>query len=318
LFDGHVGVQVDLRGLDLLVAEPERDDRKVHPGVEQLHRRSVAQDVGRDGVQARGGCVLGDEPFDRVTAKPGAGAGREERLIWFIAATFVEPVLQHFHGLLVQRGAAMLSAFAEAHVGAAAEVHVGSVEVHQFRDSQPGADGEQEQGMVASAGPGEPVRCGQEGLYLGVGEVGDEGFVEASRRDRQHPLDERGMLGVAERGELEQGVDRGETGVAGAHAVAPLELEMVQERGDEGGVEVDQAQRGWWLRELLLREGQQQLHRVAVGRDRVGAGGALADQTVGEERLHGRGQRRGHDVCLTRSSRCKTACMSSGVAVRYQ
>lgn len=37
-------------------------------------------------------------------------------------------------------------------MGATAEVHVGSVDLHQFRDPQPGAVCEREQGMVASPG----------------------------------------------------------------------------------------------------------------------------------------------------------------------
>jgi len=37
----HVGVEVDLCGLDLLVAEPERDDWRVDAGVQQSHRGGV-------------------------------------------------------------------------------------------------------------------------------------------------------------------------------------------------------------------------------------------------------------------------------------
>lgn len=48
LLDGHVGVEVHLRGLERLVTEPERDDRAVHARGEKLHGRRVPKDVGRD------------------------------------------------------------------------------------------------------------------------------------------------------------------------------------------------------------------------------------------------------------------------------
>ncbi len=44
----EVGVEVDLGGVDLLVAEPERDDGGVDAGVQQPHGGGVAQRVRRD------------------------------------------------------------------------------------------------------------------------------------------------------------------------------------------------------------------------------------------------------------------------------
>ena len=52
------------------------------------------------------------------------------------------------------------------------------------------------------------------------------------------------MFGVGQRGEAEQRVDRGQPGVAGADAVAALVFEVVEEAGDQRGVEVGQVQRG--------------------------------------------------------------------------
>ncbi len=59
------------------------------------------------------------------------------------------------------------------------------------------------------------------------------GLVEAFGRDRQHALDDVGVLGVAQRGVAEQRVDRGEAGVAGPDAVAALGFEVVEERADQ-------------------------------------------------------------------------------------
>ena len=50
------------------------------------------------------------------------------------------------------------------------------------------------------------------------------------------------MVGGVQRGVAEQRPDRGQPGVAGAHAVAPLGLQVVQERHDQGGVQVGEVQ----------------------------------------------------------------------------
>jgi len=48
--------------------------------------------------------------------------------------------------------------------------------------------------------------------------------------DSQHALDEQRVLGVAQGGVGEQRTDRRQAHVAGPGAVAPLNLEVVQER----------------------------------------------------------------------------------------
>ena len=52
LLQRQVGVQVDLGGLDRLVAKPERDHRAVDAGLEELHRRAVPKDVRRHPLAA--------------------------------------------------------------------------------------------------------------------------------------------------------------------------------------------------------------------------------------------------------------------------
>jgi len=46
---------------------------------------------------------------------------------------------------------------------------------------------------------------------------------------------------------------------------------MVEESEDQRCIQVGQGEVGWSLADLLLREGKQQLERVAVGRDGAGA-----------------------------------------------
>ena len=47
LFQAHVGVQVHLRGLHGLVAEPQGDDGAIDAMPEEIHGRSVAKDMRR-------------------------------------------------------------------------------------------------------------------------------------------------------------------------------------------------------------------------------------------------------------------------------
>jgi len=113
-------------------------------------------------------------------------------------------------------------------------------------------------------------------------------------------------------------MDRGQPCVAGSCAVAPVTAQVFQERADEGGVEVVQAQVAGRGAGTLLREGQQQAEGVPVGGHRVAADLPLGDQPLGEERLQDRGER-GHRAPPRGAwSRCAARASNSGVAVRYQ
>ena len=62
--------------------------------------------------------------------------------------------------------------------------------------------------------------------------------------DGQDPLDERGVGRFSVGGVAEHGADGGEAGVAGAHGVVPFVFEVVQEPGDQRGVEIDEVELG--------------------------------------------------------------------------
>ena len=200
----------------------------------------------------------------------------------------------------------------------AAQVDVADREAGELGGAQPGLAGQHQQGLVAAAGPGGQVGGGQQGRDLVFGEVGDQGLVVALGRDRQDPLDVGGVLGVAQRRVLEQGVDRGQPGVAGPDAVAAVVLQVVQERPDRLRVQVGDVQPGRGLARALGGEDDQHLDGVPVGGDRVAAGLALQRQPVGEERLQ-RGGEGGHDSpCRWACSLSPASAISSGAADRYQ
>jgi hypothetical protein len=119
---------------------------------------------------------------------------------------------------------------------------------------------------------------------------------------------------------LEQGVNRGEAGAA----VAPLLFEVLQERADEGSVEVGEAELAGCLAGPVAGEGEPEPGGVAVNRgggDGVGAGLLLPDEPVGEEPPQGGGEV-GHDAFHSSwqadSSRPAARPRSSGTAERYQ
>ena len=161
-FDGHVGVEVDLGGLDLFVAEPESDHGGVDAGVEEAHRGGVAQDVwgdvlvvqGRAGVAAAVACG-GESARDRV-------AGERVRRGWWGTA-------DRRAGRRVRRASARRAVAVglvsgvirslrplpwHATCAAGGEVDVGDREAGELGDAQAGLDRELEHRSVATADPG--------------------------------------------------------------------------------------------------------------------------------------------------------------------
>ena len=92
--------------------------------------------------------------------------------------------------------------------------------------------------MVATAGPGAAIRCGEERVEFVFVEERHDRLLGAFGWDREHAGDQRGVFGVAQPGVVVERVDRCEPRVAGADRVVPLVLDVVEERDDQLGVEV--------------------------------------------------------------------------------
>ncbi len=91
------------------------------------------------------------------------------------AGRSAEPGLEHRGGRRHQRCAPVFSAFADGvHVRAGGERDVGAGESGEFGDPQPGLDGQGEHGVVAPTGPGGLVTGREQGIDLGIGEVGEQ------------------------------------------------------------------------------------------------------------------------------------------------
>ena len=162
----------------------------------------------------------------------------------------------------------------------------------KLRDARPGLDGEVEQRLVPSPCPGAEVASAEQGVDLVVVQVGDDLSVGELDRDGEDTLDRAGMLGVAERRVGEQRVDRREAVVAGAHAVVPHHLQVLQEGTDERRVKVGEVELIGPLARPLGGKAQQQAEGVPVRGDGVGARSSLGHQALGQERFERRQRER--------------------------
>src|ERR1019366_6096123 len=101
--------------------------------------------------------VLGEPVVEPVAAEGSAAGGREHRLVW-VAGAFGEPDLEHGGGGRGQRRDPVLPSLALAgDVAPGGEVHVAALQAGELGGAQPGLDRDQQQGVVASAGPGGSV-----------------------------------------------------------------------------------------------------------------------------------------------------------------
>src|SRR6266571_2399847 len=131
-------------------------------------------------------------------------------------------------------------------------------------------------------------------------------------------MDELGVLRVVKGRVAKQRVDGCQARIPGAHTVGPLVLQVIEEAGDQAGIEVSDVELGRRFVRLLGREADQQPQGVAVGRHRFRAGVPLTGQPVGEEGLQG-GRERTHDgSSRLRSKRFPARASNSGAADRYQ
>ena len=172
--------------------------------------------------------------------------------------------------------------------------------------------------MVPPAEERAAVRGSEQGVHLDVAQERNDPTIEALGRDGEHPLDDPGVLGMAEGGEAEQGVHGCQPGVAGPHGVPPSLFEVVQERRDRRGVEVLERERFRSLLGFPFEEAEQEPEGVPIGADGVGARLALGHQPFGEECLECGGQRahgRGSVACSRRSAASPS---SSGAPDKYQ
>lgn len=128
------------------------------------------------------------------------------------------------------------------------------------------------------------------------------------------------MGGLVERDISEEGVKRGEPGVATARGIPAITLEVIEKVAKKAGVEVRERELGRRPAEARGGEAQEQPEGGAICGDGVRARLALPDQTVGEEGLQQRRELGGRHGTSSRSfvARSVASWRSSGTASMYQ
>ena len=173
-------------------------------------------------------------------------------------------------------------------MGARSEDHILTAQADQLRHPQAGLDGHEEQGAVSPARPAARVGSGQQRLDLFAAQKVDGPACVAFARDGEDALAEQGLGRLPKSHVPEEGVNRGEAGVAGAGAVAPGALQMLQEVSDQGGVELLDREVGGGLAQSFAGEPEEQAEGIPVPGNGMGAGLPLAEQALLEEGLQER------------------------------
>ena len=140
---GEVRMKVDLRGVDGLVSEPQRNNRRVDIRREQFHRRAMAKDMWRDALGferwavSRGGAhVLLDKVLHAVGTQACAVSVRKQDLS-ARRGGLLEPRLQQRCRHARERRTALLATLALApDMCARAEGNGGAAEAGQLRQAQ--------------------------------------------------------------------------------------------------------------------------------------------------------------------------------------
>ena len=327
-FDCQIGVEIDLGGLDGLVAQPNGDHGSVDAGLQQLHGGAVAENMGshvfpRDrgaGLCCRGS-IFPDEVLDGIGAETSAAdAGEQELRSGF--ALVLEPSRQRRRRRLCERSTTFFSSFSFAtNVRSRAEFDVHLAQPCHLRQSHAGLHGDQQEEVIPAPDPVLLAGRRQHCFHLRVGQEVDQRPDVALSGDGQHALDERGILRCLHRCVVEERPDRGQTQVAAACAIFPAGFEMIEEVSDKLGVQVAQHEIGRWAAQTLLCKHEEQSKRVPIGSKGVGTHPSLGNQSLGEEAFEQRSEVAGgiHRVPFQRRSRrSATAAISFGVARKYQ
>ena len=177
--------------------------------------------------------------------------------------------------------------------------------------------------MVPPSAVGRAVAAGQDGVHFRPRQVVDLSSWWALAGNREDAGGQVEGLGRSQRREADEGADGGQTRIAGLNAVASILFEVIEERQDDGRIEVVERERVGLPLAVLIEKGEQQTEGVAIGVDGLGADGPLLHEMVGEERTEQRAEPDGGDHGATfpstnASNRAAAGSSTGGVAVRYQ
>ena len=274
------------------MTEPDGDHRAIDTSLEQLHCRSVSQDVRRHTLGcerwafALCNCDLsGNQMLEGVGAQPASGAVRKEEAL-LCAVLFAGPCFEHCNCRFGERRAAFLPAFPlAADMGAGAERNIFSSQTGYLGQTESSLDGNQQDRVVSPAQSRALVHAHEQRFHLVSGEVADQGPCEPFIRDCEDALDQCSVLRHLQRGVMIKRPDGRQSRISTARTVGSASFQVVQKRRQERSVELGQRQlRRWCFKPSLSKLGQQP-EGLGISRDGVWTRFALGDQPLCKERL---------------------------------
>ena len=136
-------------------------------------------------------------------------------------------------------------------MGTRAKLDIPAAQTEEFRRSQSGLHGHEQQGVVTASRSCPQVGGLQQGLDFVPVEKVHRTAGMAFVRHGQDPLRQGRVLGLVRCDVAEEGTDRSQSRVARAGVIAALVLEMSQEGAEEVGVQVAELQFRWSLLQHL-------------------------------------------------------------------
>jgi hypothetical protein len=237
--------------------------------------------------------VLGQSERKSV-AGHGLPVGIEEYLGSLHFGPDRKPRAQCELGLLPERQDPFTPTLAhDVHGGQGAVREIAQLQRYEFRHPQPASIGQMQHRAIAGAKACPGIRGIEQSLDLGPVEIVDQRLVGLLGRDRSDAecLIEAGRNPILD--VPEEGPDRGEPAIAGPHAAAAADLDMVEEGHDHVGAEILDLKIGRSALQPIGSELDEEDEAVGIGLHRVRADGAFARQMftqvcreMGSERRH--------------------------------
>ena len=179
--------------------------------------------------------------------------------------------MKELSGLGLQRDEAEAVALAEDGEGLLLRIEVVQLEGADFAGPGPRVKEEVQKGIVPEALVAFQVDHLEETENLLLVKEADEGLLGALWGDGEDDLGQVSLLGVEEAEHLGEGLDDGQTLVAGSGQVASLGLKLIQEGQDEPGGDLLQSQGSDLDPVVLGRKGEEELEGIPVGFERMDA-----------------------------------------------
>src|SRR3990170_3984452 len=229
--------------------------------------------------------MAGHQTLDRIPTQPPAATAWKHRSLR-LAKTLPKPRL-HDPGCFLAKGSASLfSPFPlTAYVGSCPQDHVFASQSDQFGYPQPRLNRDKQQGLVPASDPGRCVGRGNKGLNLLARQVFDRPALVAFARDGQDLTTPVDLSRLVEGDVPEEGMDGGQSHVAGPRAVPACFLDVLEKLHDERGAQILKRQVRRVFPEPCSGKPQEKPEGVPVSGDRVGTGLSLSLETVREESL---------------------------------